>query len=93
MPDVCIMVQECFTSLIRCISGQKSYFRPIPAELSLFEKGYFFNFFKIFGKIDIFHHLSGHLSNLSDHLSDHLIQKYDISAFEHRVNRLPTTSR
>ena len=89
MSDVCITVQECSTSLIRCISGQKSYFRLIPAELSFFEKGYFFNFFKIFGKIDIFHHLSGHLSNLSDHL----IRKYDISAFESRVNHVSTKSR
>ena len=89
MSDVCILVQEYFSSLIRCISGQKSYFRPIPAELSLFEKAYFFDFLKIFGKIDIFHHLSDHLSNLSDHL----MRKYDISVFERCVNRLPTTSR
>ena len=67
------MVQECFTSVIRCIFGQKSYFRPIPAELSFFEKGYFFDFLRIFGKIDILDHLSDHLSNLSNHLSDHLV--------------------
>ena len=57
MSDVCITFQEYSTSIVRCISGQKSYFRPILAELSLFEKNYFFDFLKIFGKIDIFRHL------------------------------------
>ena len=38
MLKVYILVQNCFPSLIGCISGQNSYFRPIVAELRFFEK-------------------------------------------------------
>ena len=57
MLKVYILVQNCFPSLIGCISGQNSYFRHILAELRFFEKIDFFDFFAFFSIFNTLHHL------------------------------------